>query len=55
MNDIPSIEYLITIHTNNRNYDIGLGEKGIHFGYAGSYSIVSDNILYQDVSHAQFE
>lgn len=54
-NDIPSIDYFIIIQTNKRNYDIGLGEKGIHFGYAGSYSIVSDNILYQNISHLQFQ
>jgi len=54
-NDIPSIDYFIIIHTNKRNYDIGLGETGIHFGYAGSYLIVSDNILYQNINLTEFE
>ncbi len=54
-NVTPAIDYLIIIHTNKKNYDIGLGETGIHFGYAGSYSIVGDNILYQNLHHTKFE
>ncbi|WP_280771932.1 hypothetical protein [Salipaludibacillus daqingensis] len=47
-NEIPKIDYMIVIHTDNKNvYDLGLGENGAHLGYSGSYEIVSDNELYQ--------
>ncbi|GGM18494.1 hypothetical protein GCM10011351_00320 [Paraliobacillus quinghaiensis] len=53
-NDLPSMDYLIIIHTNKRDYDIGLGKTGIHFGYAGTYSVVGENILYNNINQIKF-
>lgn len=53
--ELPKIDYIITIKTNKGTYDMFLGEKSVHINTMGIYEIVEQNTLYDNVENTDFE